>query len=205
MDGVAARKFNQCSILIAAFNYRLSLWSSAWYDMWPLLYVLFVSLSCLHLSGIQILYHSYAHLGNYKPLDPNVFVFFDILLLLVPLLSVKATKRLMKSARGFCVSITWFPILSLLSACWMRLGFSQTICSTSLSAYFALFVVPIREWFRCLQSHSGNSSISPSSLYLLSSNLFPWWPSSIVRRASFTLMRRKEQLKRTKSISFFVC
>lgn len=134
MDGVAARKFNQCPRLIVEVSFRFSLWSSAWYDMRPVLYVFFISGSCLHLSGIQIFHHSYAYTGDHKSLDSDVLVQIGFLFSLVLLLWVKVTKRLMKSVRGFCASTTWFPILSLLSVCLTRLGFSQITCSTCFSS-----------------------------------------------------------------------
>ena len=160
--------------LIDGIILRFSFWSRAWYDMRPFLYVLLISRSCLHLSGTQILYHSYAYIGDYEPLDPDVFVQIGYMLLLVLLLWVKVTKRSTKNARGFCVSITWFPILSLLSVCLMRLGFSQITCSTCIFFYFDFILVPIREWFLSSQFQSGSSSILPSFLSLLLSKLFLW-------------------------------
>lgn len=139
MDGVAARKFNQCPLRIAGITFRFPLWSRAWHDMRPFLYVLLISRSCLHLSGIQILYHSYAYIGDYEPLDSDVFVQVGFLLSLVLLLWVKVTKRSTKSVRGFCASTTWSPILSLSSVCLMRPGFSQITCSTCFSSSLISF------------------------------------------------------------------
>lgn len=160
---------------IAWITLRLSLRSRAWHDMRPFLYVLLISRSCLHLSGIQILYHSYAYIGDYEPLDSDVFVQIGFLLSLVLLLWEKVTKRSTKSVLGFYASTTWSPILSLLSVCLMRLGFSQITCSTCFFFFFIYFIlVPVREWFSSSQSRSGSSSILPSFLSLLLSKLFLW-------------------------------